>query len=527
MTAAADQSTRYFYDGRGQQLGVLNALTASEKAKGLAPGGQQFKEEVEPLTNYFVGRLKKNYRNGDYTFGAIGTSVLRRFDNPALEQLLPGHAEAVGFDWNMGWKKRTYSFMGNFALSDVSGDSMVIGRLQRSSARYFQRPDRGAGSNGAFTSGYDGTLTGMRGYGGYARLAKDAGDWMGEAQVNYRSPGFEVNDLAFLTRADYFWVNGNIIRAFTKPTRNYRRMDYIVGGQQQVNYDGDVTDRQVHTWLGTETPFYWTFTGSLQYRAEAYDDRLTRGGPVVRKAAQRSAFFSIQSDSRKRVVVGLNPFFGSSSEGGSNFSLSGDVNFKPATNLSVSLSPSYSRDVGTAQFVRKFADPAATNFFGQRVVFSSITQKTLAFDTRVSATFTPTLTLEVVLQPFVSSGDYYDFKEFRAPRQLDKHVFGGADVTVMKDATGTDSLYVLDPDHNAGTENFSWRNPDFNFRSLRGNAVLRWEYRPGSTMYVVWQQQRAGSAGYGDFDVSRDIDAIFRQHADNIFLVKVSYWLPR
>ena len=341
------------------------------------------------------------------------------------------------------------------------------------------------------------------------------------------SPGFEVNDLAFLTRADYFWVNGNIIRAFTKPTRHYRRMDYIVGGQQQVNYDGDVTDRQVHTWLGTETPFYWTFTGSLQYRAEAYDDRLTRGGPVVRKAAQRSAFFSIQSDSRKRVVVGLNPFFGSSSEGGSNFSLSGDVNFKPATNLSVSLSPSYSRDVGTAQFVRKFADPAATNFFGQRVVFSSITQKTLAFDTRVSATFTPTLTLEVVLQPFVSSGDYYDFKESRAPRQLAKHVFGGADLTVMKDAAGADSLYVLDPDHNAGTGNFSWRNPDFNFRSLRGNAVLRWEYRPGSTMYVVWQQQRAGSAGYGDFDVSRDIDAIFRQHADNIFLVKVSYWLPR
>ena len=511
----------------GLQVGLLNALTASEKAKALSPTGSVFKEEVEPMTNYFVGRVKKNYHKGQYTFGAIGTSVVRKFDNPTLEKLLPGNAQAAGVDWSMNWHKSTYSFMGNFALSDVSGDTAAIRRVQRSSARYFQRPDRENGSNGLFTNGYDRTLTSIRGYGGYARLGKDAGDWMGEAMVNYRSPGFEVNDLAFLTRADYTWMNANLVRAFSKPTKYYRRMDYIIGGQQQYNYDGDLTDRQLHAWAGTETPFFWSFTGSAQYRPETYDDRATRGGVVVRKPSAKYLFFSINTDSRKKVVASLNPFWGSNDEGGSNFSLSGNVQFKPATNVSVNFSPSYSHDIATAQFVNKYDDPSATAFYGQRVVFAGIDQKSVSFDTRVGVTFTPTLTLEVVLQPFISTGDYTEFKEFVAPRQLQKRNFDATQLKTTRNAQGEIVSYTLDPDRNTATQNFTFANPDFNFRSLRGNAVLRWEYRPGSTLFLVWQQQRAGQAAYGTFDFSRDADALFREHADNIFLVKVSYWLPR
>ena len=511
----------------GLQIGVLDAVTASEKATALSPAGDVFKEEVEPATNYLVARAKKNYHNGDYTFGAIGTSVARKFDSPALQAFLPGNAQAAGVDWSMGWKKRMYTFIGNFAVSDVNGDTLAMQRLQLSSARYFQRPDRALASNGLFTNGYDGSLTGLRGYGGYARIAKDAGSWLGEAQVNYRSPGFEVNDMAFLQRADYFWMNGNVDHSWTKPTKLYRHLDLTLGGQQQYNYDGDLTSRQLHAWLGGQSSFYWTFSASGQYRPGTYDDRLTRGGAVVRTPTSRNIFFNIGSDSRKAVWFDFMPGRTTDDEGGYSNDLMGDIYWKPATNLSLTFTPSYSHSLTTAQFVHKFDDASASNFYGQRIVFSDLEQKSVEFDTRISATFTSTLTLDVVLQPFIATGDYGNFKEFSAPRSLAKRSFDASELTVARDANGAETGYTLDPDHNPATANFTWSNPDFNFRSLLGNAVLRWEYRPGSTLFLVWQQQRAGSAAYGDFRASRDADALFNQHADNVFLMKVSYWLPK
>ena len=509
----------------GVQVGLLNAVTASEKAKAIDGTGNIFEEEVEPLTNYFVGRVKKNYRNGDYTFGAIGTSVARKFDNPELETLIPAHAEAVGVDWNLGWQKRTYSLMGNFAVTQVSGTEETMQRLQRSSARYFYRPDREHGSNGLFTDKLDENMTSMRGFGGYMRLAKDAGNWMGEVQTNFRSPGFEANDMAFLTRADYVWMNANLVRAWTKPTKYFRRLDFTVGGQQQFNFDGDVNDRQLHVWAGTETPFYWWMSGSVQHRPRVFDDRLTRGGAVVERAAGSSAWFDISTDSRKRAVFGFGPNWSWNEEGARTYGGYVDVRLKPATNLTVSFSPSYSRSQGTAQFVRRFDDPSATHFYNQRVVFANIEQKTLSFNTRVSATFTPTLTLEVVAQPFISSGEYSNYKEFVAPRGIAKREFTTSQLGTRLD--GGSTVYVLDPDSDPNTTNFEFSNPDFNFRSLIGNAVLRWEYRPGSTLFLVWQQERSGSSAVGDFNFSRDSEALFNQHANNIFLIKMSYWLPR
>jgi hypothetical protein len=510
----------------GLQIGVLNAVTASEKARAVDGAGLRFEEEVEPLTNYFVGRIKKTYRNGDFTFGAIGTSVVRRFDSDALEQLVPAHAEAIGVDWNLGWKKRTYSLMGNLALSQVGGTAETMQRLQASSARYFYRPDREHGSNELFTDRLDESLTTMRGFGGYARFAKDAGNWMGEVMTNFRSPGFEANDMAFLTRADYVWMNGNIVRAFTKPTRYYRRLDFIAGGQQQYNFDGDLNDRQLHLWAGTETPFYWGFTTSFQHRPRVLDDRATRGGAVVQRAASSAYWFDVTTDSRKRVVLGFGPNWGWNEEGAQSFSSYVDVRIKPAANLLVSFSPSYQRSQSTAQFVKRFDDPTATHFFNHRVVFADLEQKTLSFNTRVSATFTPTLTLEVVARPFISSGEYGNFKEFVAPRALAKRSFTSAQLGTRLDADGR-TIYVLDPDASAATANFEFDNPDFNFRSLIGNAVLRWEYRPGSTLFLVWQQERSGSATLGDLDFGRDSEALFKQRANNIFLIKLSYWLPR
>lgn len=512
----------------GYQLGILNAVTASEDAKALmTAGATRFEEEVEPLTNYFVGRVKKNFAEGNATVGAIATSVVRSFDNDALRALLPTHAEAIGLDWNVWWKRRTYNLMGNLALSQVSGRPAAMLRVQNSSARYFSRPDREHGNNGFLTDRFDPGLEQMRGAGGYVRLAKDAGAWLMETAANVRTPGFEVNDLAFLTRADYAWFLGNVLRQWTKPTRYYRQVNVTLGGQLQYNFDGDVTERQIHSGNFVQLPSYWNVSSFLMYRPEVIDDRLTRGGPAVRRAGMWVSHLSASTDPRKRLVISANAFYNWTAE--DEHSVGGGTQFrvKPASNITVSLGPNYSRNGSAAQYVQGFTDASATHFYGQRVVFSDLTQHTLAMDTRISATFSPELTLELFAQPFVSTGDYFSFKEFVAPRGLEKRAFDAQQLHEVRDSRNRLIAYDADPDRNAATEDFRFDNPDFNFRSLRGNAVLRWEYRPGSTLFLVWQQERSDSERFGDFDAARDAGAVFRGRPDSIFLLKMTYWLGR
>ncbi len=189
--------------------------------------------------------------------------------------------------------------------------------------------------------------------------------------------------------------------------------------------------------------------------------------------------------------------------------------------MSVSLSPTYEHNESSAQYVTAVDDPTATDFYGRRYVFAALQQNVLSMVTRLNITFTPTLTLELFAQPLVVSGRYTNFKEFDAPRGLAKSTYG-RDMGTIEAGAGS---YTVDPDGPGPAEPFSFDDPDFNFRSLRGNAVLRWEFRPGSTLFLVWTQSRSDTAPVGDLDFSRDVDALFDAHADNIFLLKLNYWL--
>jgi hypothetical protein len=515
----------------GLQVGILDAVTRSERAEFLDGAGARRTEEVEPASNYFVGRVKRNLRGGNTTIGAMATSVIRRFGSDALERRLPGHAEAVGADWEMWWKNRTYHLLGNFAVSNASGDSAAILRLQTSSARYFQRPDRVSGGNGLFSDVLDASATSLRGYGGYLRFAKDAGEWQWESAVNYRSPGFEVNDAAFLQRADYVWMLGNVMRRWTRPTRRYRSWIAILGGQQQYNFDGDRTSAQLHAFTGGTLANYWDAALYAEYHPEASDDALSRGGPVVRRPADYLLHARMGTDPRKGVVFSTRHTYVRDVEGGMYYGASGSVRVKPAPNVQVSFGPSYSYEKNTQQFVETHADATATHFSGQRALFAQLDQNVFSMDTRLNWTFTPTLTLELFMQPFVFAGEYSRFKEFTGPRTREKRVYGEDFGSICFDAAA--NTYTADPNGNcavpggASLQAFDFDNPDLNFRSLRGNAVLRWEYRPGSTLFLVWQQQRAGGEAFGDFEFSRDARAIFEQRPDNIFVVKASYWIGR
>src|SRR5439155_24852740 len=172
------------------------------------------------------------------------------------------------------------------------------------------------------------------------------------------------------------------------------------------------------------------------------------------------------------------------------------VEWKPKSNLFLSAGPWLNLNHVDAQYVTTVADPAATETFGNRYVFGELDQTTVGADLRLNWTFTPDLSLQTYVQPFFSSGKYGSYKSLAAPR-----------------------TYSFDP------YSYTGNPPSFDFGSLRGNAVLRWEYLPGSALFLVWTQERDDIDSLGEFDFGRQSRHVFDAQADNVFLVKLSYHL--
>ena len=505
----------------GTSIGILGALTDRERADVETPDGQRLEQEVEPMTGYFVARAQQDLLDGDLQVGGIVTSVTRGFDDTDLERVLPRHAEAVGADAEWWWADRTYHYLGSAAVSNVAGDPAAILRLQRSSARYFQRPDREHGSNGLFTDRFDPRLESMRGWGLYQRVAKEAGSWRWESSLAARSPGFEVNDLGFQTRTDFVWLHGNLQRRWTEPTSRYRYLQVNVGAQNRTNFDGDLEERQLHWSEYAELPNYWQLSQFNLLRPAAFDPRATRGGPVVKSPAHGFHTLYVATDSRKPLVASVEPTYTWTEDGTRDYALYLNFTYKPASNVSLSLGPAFEHSESSAQYVTTIEDATAEAFYGSRYVFADLDQNTFSMNTRLDWTFTPRMSLELFLQPFFSSNRFSRFKEFAAPRALDKVVYG-EDVGTIDLSNGA---YRVDPDGGGPATAFAFDDPDFSFGSLRGNLVYRWEYVPGSTLFLVWTQDRHAELDDGEFDLGRDVGNLRSTGADNVFLVKLTYWL--
>jgi hypothetical protein len=527
----------------GYTIGVLDAVANRETARYVTTaGGPELEQQVEPLTNYFVGRVRKDLRQGATTVGAILTSTVRRLDDdPVLESNLRSNATAVGLDWSHAWRQRVYRWRGSVVASDVRGSPAAIAGTQESSTHYYQRPDREVDSDGLFTTRYDTLATSMRGYGLYSRLAKENGNWLWEVAQNWRSPGFEVNDLAFLSTTDYKWMNANLARQWTTPTSWYRNIFTSIGGQQQLNYDGDRTDLQGQFYYGMEFPNYWNFRSFYIHHPTTLDDRLTRGGPVVKRTGYDFYHLQTSTDPRQRAVFDLSVEWARGIDADTRmFYVSPGMALKPMASVFIQLSPYYVSDEEAAQYVTSVEDPTAASFSGSRYVFSFIRTKTVSMNTRINWTLKPDLTLQLFAQPFFASGSYSGFREFEQPRTVRKLEYG-RDVGSICPVRGADGM-VTHYDFNPTVPGvncsltgaardaalpFNFSNPDFTVRSLRGTAVLRYEYRPGSTLFFVWTQQRSGDAAFGDFDFRRDYRALWGDKPDNVFLVKATYWIGR
>ncbi|HEX6100856.1 MAG TPA: DUF5916 domain-containing protein [Thermoanaerobaculia bacterium] len=458
-------------------VGVLNALTDTERAR-FVDGVDSGRRHVEPMTNYFVSRVTREIGEGSRV-GMLVTSV-----NRSLADELEGlreNALFVGTDGYTSFADRSWIFEWMGAGSRVSGSEEAITRTQLSSAHYFQRPDAGHVE-------FDPTRTALTGYAGKMMLSKNTGLWRPNVQVQAYSPEFETNDAGFMQRADI--VSGHALMQYVNqnPTKRFREKNVWTGVWTNRNFDGDTIERGVFVDHFATLANYWDYRAALFVSPGAYSDQQTRGGPLVRNEQSWTFESSMESDERKPFVVSAETRFEGGDEGSWVREGGIAVRYRPSANLQVSLNPYLSRSRGMHQYV-------ATT--GGQYVFAELEQRTFELGTRVDWTLNARLSFQLYLQPFLASGDYHDLHALARPRSAEYVPYAGA-----------------------------VSEPDFNFRSVRGSAVARWEFRPGSALYVVWNENRADVAPIGDFRFRRDFRAISTAPSHDVFLVKLSYWLP-
>ena len=500
----------------GWSIALLDAVTTKEVARFAPSAGADFgRAPVEPLTNYFAGRVQRELRQGNTVVGALVTAVNRSTDDPLLTDLLRSSAYLGGVDLNHSWGNRMWALDASFAASLLKGSEGAIARAQRTSARYYQRPD-------ATSLAFDPTRTSLSGYAGQVALTKTNGNWAGNLAYQEKSPGYETNDIGFTGTVGRRGISTDIHYYEPKPGRIFRSWTLGLLSGNDWNYDGDHTT----SYLGSIQNFtfrnFWRLNTNIFHNFPSYDDQLTRGGPIARLPYRTNVNLSLDSDDRGIVSVGVEGSINWNGGDGYGRTIGVSAAVQPAPNVRVSFEPSFSRFHNVSQFVRGVIDPEATATFGRRAVFATVDQRELALDTRLAWTFSPKLSLQLYLQPLVSSGDFSDYKEFRTPGTFDFDVYGRDRGTIAQNPDGS---FDVDPDGAGAATPFTVPEQNFNFRSLLANVVFRWEYRPGSTLFVVWQQSRSGIENVGNFDFNRDFDAVFSNPATNVLAVKMTYWL--
>lgn len=498
-------------------IGVLDAVTSREEARVADADGVAARTPIEPRANYFAGRVRRDLREGQTVVGAMLTNTVRDMGDEVFRPLLGSRATFGGVDFEHAWDRRTWFLSGYAGYSQVDGTPRMMEALQRGSVHQYQRPD-------ANHIGVDPARTSLSGY-IYEVALQKTGTWLGSISFKDASPGFDVNDLGFHGRVDYRALSTLAGYSSSRAGASIRQRTYMVYHNSAWNHDGNAIYNSANARASVTLNNFWSASVGGGVTANAYSDRLTRGGPLAGVPRGWSASADVGSDSRKLVVANASVSLSGNVSGARSTSGDLTLSVRPTSNLSVSFGPSIGVQKNTAQFVRAQSDALASDTYGTRYVFADLHQTTLSLDTRVEWTLSPTLSVQTYVQPFVATGRFERFKEFTKPGAYDFAVYGADRGTISRD--GATGLYTVDPDGAGAATPFAFGDPTFNTRSLRGNAVVRWQYRPGSALFFVWQQQRSGFEPIGDFDASRDVGAIFRTHPTNVFLVKATYWFSR
>ncbi|MGH7554980.1 MAG: DUF5916 domain-containing protein, partial [Longimicrobiales bacterium] len=483
----------------GWNIGVAEALTTEESASYIDGDGALRSAVIEPQTNYLVGRVEKTLRDGQSAVGGILTAVHRNLDDEPLATLLRSSAYTGGLDFLHEFARRSWSVRGYFAYSTIAGSRETILRAQHSASRYFQRPD-------AHYLEVDSSLTRLGGFAARFELRKIAGEhWRGDVNVSAVSPSFEINDMGFQTTFDRIGADVNVTYVENTPGTLFRNYRMEARTSRDVNFGWEPVGGRAQLGLNGQFVNYWGGNVNLTRNFGAFDDRLTRGGPITRNLADWGVNFNLNSDNRQKVTGRTNASYNWGQSGSWNGNISFNLSLRPAESWTISAGPNFRRSYSPAQYITSESDASAVATFGTSYIFTPLDQTTLSMETRLNVNFRPEISLEVFAQPFIASGDYHAPIRLRAPRTFDFDPYGQ-----------------------------SIEARDFNTRSVRGNAVLRWEWQPGSTLFLVWQQRRAGDLECavssarchpGRFEFRRDARAVFDTRPNNVFLVKMNYWL--
>ncbi|MGH7679739.1 MAG: DUF5916 domain-containing protein [Gemmatimonadaceae bacterium] len=503
----------------GWSIGVLDAYTLREEARFRTPTALDTTATVEPASNYFTGRLKRDLRGGNTTIGAAINTVHRQLDDPTLEPLFRSAAYVGGIDWTHAWQNRRWAFDGAVVVTHNVGSAEAIDELQTSPARYFQRPDRKSYRR-------DPTRTSLTGYLTEMTFAKLSGEhWRGSLTYQEYNPGFEINESGFLNSTDMRSFAPIISYREQKPGKYLRNWEQYLFWNPSWTFDGDLTFNGVGAITFFETANFWNYFLRFDWRPPVVDPGLTRGGPIGGLRTGGGGLIEVNSDRRKRHNYGAFVNYSFNTAGGRGLTIGPRATIRPSTAIRVQLQPQYSRTHALAQYVTTAPDPFQTETYGSRYVFATLNQDQLSMTTRLDWTFTPKVSLQLFAQPLLAAGDFYDYKEFMRPRAFAFAVYGRDQGTISRDAGG---VYTVDPDGLLGPANtFNFSDRDFNGRFLRGNAVLRWEYRPGSALFLVWQQSRSGSGPPGDFELGRDLDELWGTPPVNVFVLKATWYVGR
>ena len=494
----------------GLSIGVLQALTAEERVDIEGVAGPR-RETVEPLTNTFVGRVQQDLRGGASHVGFIGTAVHRRLGGTGID-FLHRQAYAGGVDFHHSWHDRRWYVEGASLFSRVQGSAAAIDRTQRSSSRYYQRPDNG-------TADYDPTRTSLSGTAHSLRLGLSRAEGIRfQTGITTRTPGFEINDAGFQRSANEINQFGWISHRWARPVALFRDAQINFNQWNDWDYDGVHLRTRFNTNGNVQLRNYWRTGLSLNRSSERISNTELRGGPASKWPGESSISFWVNSDARRDLTVNFGGYTAVADDGGGDYrEIWASTAWRPSDALRVSFAPSFSQNRPDMQYV-------GTESFGdeERYLFASLEQETLRFSVRLDYTITPDLTLQYYGSPFLSAGRYEDFRRItspRADRYEDRFARLDGDAIRLEDGD-----YVVDEDAD-GNDDYSFGRPDFDVRDFNSNLVLRWEYAAGSTLFLVWSQQRSGFDRRGDLEIGRDLGDLFDDGARNVFLVKFSKWL--
>ena len=492
----------------GLSLGIMEAVTAPARAR-IDSLGTRSSQVVEPLTNYFVARAMKDYNGGKTIIGGAYTNTYRFLDNTGIEDLVRS-ANTAGVDFTQYFNKQNWMFSATAAVSNLNGGTIAIENMQRSPVHYFQRTD-------ADYVEVDPSRKSLNGHGGNIQFGKVGGHWNFVLFGLWKSPGFDLNDLGYVQNADGIMAIAWSAYNFDKPFSIFRNIRLNSNYWNGWDFGGNFLYTGGNFSVYTQFKNLWSFNVGFNAEANSTSNTILRGGPSMLLPGDINYFVNISSSNAKDISGTL---WGNMSKGfeESSESYSAGLNLtgKLGQSFSVTLSPSYSKNMNMLQYVTHIDSP-------DRYILSCIDQQVVSMSVRLNYNITPDLTIQYWGQPFLAAMDYSDFRMVTDPK-ADKftdryHTFTATQLAYNED----EKRYYVD-ENTDGTSEYNFRNPDYNYDEFLSNLVARWEFRPGSTVYLVWSQTRNYFDRTGSFSLDQNLNNLYtEQRAHDIFLVKFTY----